>query len=227
VLPGPRQRRFTAAALLAVLAVLSLSGCVRVQVGLSVSQDDLVSGTVIIAALSSRQGDEGPKLTIPPELVGRVQTERYAADGYIGQRLTFADLQFSDVAALSESITTGKQYRMSLRRSGDLVSMSGSIDLTQLPVEGAEVQIKTAFPGTINRTNGLIEDGGVGWTPKPGAVTEFNVVAQYTDTSGVSWTKWVMIVGASAVGVALIVLVLALFTHRRSLAAERAQGQPR
>jgi hypothetical protein len=39
-----------------------------------------------------------------------------------------------------------------------------------------------------------------------------------------------MIVGASAVGVALIVLMLALYTHRRSqaqLAAERAKTRSR
>ena len=70
-------------------------------------------------------------------------------------------------------------------------------------------------------------DGGViSWKPKPGAVTEFGVTAEYTDNSGVSWTKWVAIVASSAVGVALIVLGLALLGHRRhqqQLAAERAK----
>jgi hypothetical protein len=131
------------------------------------------------------------------------------------------------VTVLVESITEGKQYRLSFRRSGDLVSMAGSIDLTQLPKDKADVQIKMAFPGAINRTNGLNEDGTISWKPKPGAVTEFGVTAEYTDTSGVSWTKWVAIVGGGAVGVALIVLVLALFTHRRTqrqFAAEQAQA---
>ena len=224
----PRHlRRLTALALLAVLAVLSLSGCVRVQAALAVSQDDLVSGRVVIATLPTRPGDTGPTLRIPPELVAKVRTEKYAQDGYVGQTLIFSDMRFADMTLLAESVTEGKQYRLTFRRSGDLVSMAGSIDLTQLQPNRVDILVRMAFPGTINRTNGQNDNGTVTWKPKPGAVTEFGVTAQYTDTSGVSWTKWVAIVGASAVGVALIVLGLALLARRRTLrqlAAERAQA---
>jgi len=95
------------------------------------------------------------------------------------------------------------------------VSSDGSIGLTQRTPDRSEVQATMAFPGSINRTNGPNDNGSVSWKPKAGAVTEFNVTAQYTDTSGVSWTKWVLIVGGSAIGVALLVLALALFGHRR------------
>jgi hypothetical protein len=222
-----RLTRLAAMALLALLTLITVSGCVRVQVGLAVSEDDLISGEVLIAALSTKQGDPGPALNIVPELAGKVRLEKYAQDNYVGQKMILSDMRFSDVTVLVESITEGKQYRMSFRRSGDLVSMAGSIDLTQLPKEKAEVQIKIAFPGQVNRTNGLNEDGTIVWNPKPGAVTEFGVTAQYTDNSGVSWTKWVAIVGGAAVGVALIVLALALFGHRRTLrqiAAEQQAG---
>lgn len=225
--PRPAYR-FAALALLAMLAVLSLSGCVRVQAALAVSEDDLISGFVIVASVPTKQGDAGPTLAIPPEVADKVSSEKYNEDGYVGQKLTFTDLRFADIAPLVESLTTGKWYRLSFRRSGDLVSMAGSIDLTQLPADRADVGVKMAFPGSITRTNGINEAGTITWKPKPGAVTEFGVIAEYTDTSGVSWTKWVTIVGASTVGVALIVLVLALFTHRRhvkQLDAERAQGQ--
>ncbi|HET9141846.1 DUF3153 domain-containing protein [Actinophytocola sp.] len=225
--PTPRSR-LLALVLLALLAMVSLSGCMRIHVALAVSQDDLVSGTMIIAALPTRDGDPGPALTVPPELTDRVQMEKYAADGYVGQKVTFKDLRFADVTTLSEGIASGKQYRLSFRRSGDLVSMSGSIDLTQLPAEKADVQVKMAFPGSINRTNGIKdEQGTVTWQPKPGAVTEFDVTAEYTDTSGGSWIKWALIVGGAAVGVAAIVVLLALFVHRRGrkqFAAEQAQA---
>lgn len=221
----PRSaRRLAALTLLAVLAIVTLSGCVRIQAGLRVSQDDLVTGDLLIAALASKPGDTGPVLTIVPELADKVRAEPYNQDGYVGQRLFLTELRFSDVALLAETITTGKQYRMSFRRSGDLVSMNGSIDLTQLPADKAEVQIKIAIPGTINRTNGLNEDGLISWEPKSGAVTEFGVTAEYTDLSGGSWTRWVLIVGGSAIGVAVIVLALALFTHRRTRAQLAAEG---
>jgi hypothetical protein len=226
VLPR-RVSRIAALALLAVLAMLSLSGCIRVRAALAVSEDDLVSGDVIIAALPTKQGDLGPTLKVVPELADKVRTEKYAEDGYVGQKLIISGLRFSDLTVLAESITEGKQYRLSLRRSGDLVSLAGSIDLTQISLQDkVDVQLRIAFPGNVNRTNGLNDNGTISWKPKPNAVTEFGVTAQYTDTSGVSWTKWVAIVASSAVGVALIVLALALFGHRRhnqQLAAERAQ----
>jgi hypothetical protein len=212
---------------LALLAMCFLSGCMRIHVALAVSQDDLVSGEMIIAALPTRDGDPGPVLTIPPELADRVQMEKYAADGYVGQKLRFSDLRFADVTALSEGISSGKQYRLSFRRSGDLVSMSGSMDLTQLPPDKADVQVKMNFPGAINRTNGITDEGTVAWQPKPGAVTEFDVTAEYTDTSGGSWVKWALIVGGAAIGVAIIVVLLALLVHRRGrkqFAAEQAQA---
>ncbi len=227
VLPR-RVTRIAALALLAVLAMLTLSGCIRVRAALAVSEDDLVSGEVIIAALPNKQGDQGPTLKVLPELTDKVRTEKYAADGYVGQKLIISGLRFSELTVLAESLTDSKQYRLNLRRSGDLVSLAGSIDLTQVSQDKVDVQLKMAFPGTINRTNGLNDSGTVSWKPKPGAVTEFGVTAQYTDTSGVSWTKWVAIVASSAVGVALIVLALALYGHKRhqrQLAAEQAQAR--
>src|SRR2546429_355886 len=69
--------RLAALAVLAILAMVSLSGCVRVRAALAVSEDDLVSGQVIIAALPTKPGDTGPALTIVPELAGKVRTEKY------------------------------------------------------------------------------------------------------------------------------------------------------
>jgi hypothetical protein len=217
----PRFPRWAAFALLSLLAVLTLSGCVRVQASMTVSENDLVSGQMVIAAVSIKPGDTGPALKIPPELAGKVKTQVYAADGYVGQTISMQELTFAEVGILSDSITVGKQYRLSFRRAGDLVTMAGSVDLTELPQDRADVQFKVTLPGTVSRTNGVDDNGTISWKPKPGAVTEFNATVQYTDSSGVSWTKWVTIVGASAVGVALLVLALALFTHRRTVARER------
>lgn len=219
-----RVTRLIGLLVLAALMVVSVSGCLRVQAALAVSQDDLVSGEVVIAALPVSTEDDGPDLSIPPQLQDKVTSEPYTQDGYVGQRITFSGLRFNDMTLLVESISTFQQYRLSFRRSGDLVSVAGSIDLTQVPADRADVQLRIAFPGTVSRTNGEEKDGTITWAPKPTAVTEFAATAQYTDSSGVSWTQWVAIVGGGAVGVAGLVVLLALFTHRRSLSAERAQS---
>ena len=176
--------------------------------------------------MSAGDQDTGPPLTIPPELTDRVRAEKYVLDGYVGQKVTFSDLRFVDVALLVQSISEAKQYRLSFRRAGDLVTLAGSIDLTQVPPERrADVQIKIAFPGSVSRTNGDEDDGTVSWTPKPGAVTEFDAIAQYSDSGGESLTKWVTIVGGGALLAAVIAALLALIAHRRSLSAGTRAGR--
>jgi len=206
--------------------VCSLSGCLRVHAALAVSPDDRVSGELIIATV--QVGDEpGPQLTIPPELSDRVRTEQYVQDGYVGQRVTFASLRFADLAQLVQTISEVKQYRLSLRRAGDLVTLAGSIDLTQVPEDRADIQIKVAFPGTVVRTNGDDDDGTVSWSPKPTKVTEFDAVAQYSSGAGNAWVKWTLLVGGSALLAAIVATLLALIAHRRSVRADRAQATAR
>lgn len=207
------------------LVLVALSGCLRVHAAMAISQDDLISGELVLASLPVNQNDTGPTVTVPSELSEKVRAERYAADGYLGQKLTFEDLEFTDVTLLTEKASSVTQYRISFQRSGDLVTMAGSIDLTQVPADRADIQIKIAFPGEITRTNGKEADGTVSWSPKPGAVTEFDATARYSGDDGASWTFWAMVVGGGAVGVALIVVLLALFVHRRGLRAERTAAR--
>ena len=218
-------RRVLGLLVLLGLLTTSLTGCLRVHAALAASQDDVVSGEVVVAALPRNQEDKGPTLTIPPELSDRVRMEPYAADGYVGQKLTLTNVPFAEFAVLVESISTAEQYRISFHRSGSLVSLAGAIDLTRVPAERADVQVKVAFPGTVTRTNGDNTDGTITWEPKPGAVTEFNATTQYANASGVSWTQWVAMVGGGAVLVALAVVLLALSAHRRTLRAERAAAR--
>jgi hypothetical protein len=223
---GAVRRVFRIVGLIVLFGVLgcSLSGCLRVHAALAVTPDDRVSGTLIVAAVPVNDQDTGPTLTIPPELDDRVRSEQYVQDGYVGQRVSFSNLRFVDLAQMVQTISEAKQYRLSLRRSGDLVTLAGSVDLTQVPADRADVQVKVAFPGSVNRTNGDETDNTVSWSPKAGAVTEFNAISQYSSGSGDSWVRWALIVGGSALLAALVVTLLALLVHRRNLSAERSQA---
>jgi hypothetical protein len=205
--------------------VCSLSGCLRVHAALAVSADDKVSGELIVASVQLNDQDTGPPITIPPELTDRVTSEKYVLEGYVGQKLKFRDLRFVDVAQLVQTISEAKQYRLSLRRSGDLVTVAGSVDLQQVPVERADVQIKIAFPdGSVSSTNGDEDDGTISWTPKPGSVTEFNAIAEFSTGNGNTWVKWALMVGGASGLAAIVAALLALIAHRRSLSADRAQA---
>jgi phosphatidylinositol mannoside-binding LppM-like protein len=219
-----RASRVVGLVVLFGVLVCSLSGCIRVHAALAVSPDDRVSGELIVATYTVNDQDTGPKLTIPPELSDRVRTEKYAVEGYVGQKVTFTNLRFVDLTQLVQTISEAKQYRLSLRRAGDLVTLAGSIDLTQVPEEKADVQIKIAFPGSVTRTNGDEEDGTVSWSPKPRSVTEFDAIAEYSTAGGDSWVKWALLVGGAALLAALVATLLALIAHRRSVSADRAQA---
>lgn len=220
-----RVLRVTGLLALLGMLMLSLTGCLRIHAAIAVSPDDLVSGELIVAALPVSEQDNGPPLTIPPELSDRVRAEKYAQDGYVGQKVRFSNLRFTDVQTLVETISEADEYRLSFRRAGDLVTLAGSVDLSQVPKDRADIQIKVAFPGSVTRTNGDEDDGTISWTPKPAVITEFNAIAQYSDTDGESLTKWVTIVGGGALGAAVIAALLALIAHRRSINAERAQAR--
>jgi phosphatidylinositol mannoside-binding LppM-like protein len=220
-----RASRVVGLVVLFGVLVCSLSGCLRVHAALAVSPDDKVSGELIVATVRLNDQDNGPALTIPPELNDQVKSEKYDQDDYVGQRVTFTNLRFVDLAQLVETISELKQYRLSLRRAGDLVLLAGSIDLTQVPADRADVQIKVAFPGSVTRTNGDEDNGTVSWSPKPTSVTEFDAVAQYSTNDGSSWVRWTLYVGGAALLAAVVATLLALIAHRRSLSADRAQAR--
>ncbi|TCO48118.1 uncharacterized protein DUF3153 [Actinocrispum wychmicini] len=209
-----------------ILAVaFALAGCVRVHAAMAVSPDDHVSGSIDIATVQSKPDDAGPALTVPPELADKVSLTPYAADGYVGKTVHFDGLAFEQVRQLAEAISNqAGRYKINLRRSGDIVSFAGSVDLGQLRPEGVDVQVKIAFPGPVGKTNGTPDkDNTVAWTAKAGGVTELNATANYSTTGGMSWIRWVLVVGAGAVGAALLVLVLALVAHRRSVRQQRRE----
>lgn len=194
---------------------------------MAVGPDDLVSGTLQIATVQVKPEETGPPLTVPANLSDKVTLTPYAEDGYVGQTVQFSQLTFEQVRTLAESISTfTSRFKINLRRSGDIVSLAGVIDLSQLRPDKADVQIKIAFPGPIGKTNGAMElENNISWVAKPGQITDINATAQYNDESGLSWTRWVLLVGAGAVGVALIVLVLALVAHRRTNRQIQRQDQ--
>ncbi|MFD7657780.1 LppM family (lipo)protein [Actinosynnema sp. NPDC059797] len=204
-----------------LLAAFALTGCVRLHAAMAVSQDDRVSGEITAATPPTRDNDPGPQLKVPEELAGRVTTQPYHQDDYVGTRLSFSALTFDEVKVLATATSaSSSRYQLAFRRSGDLVTLSGSVDLTQVPPERADVQVKIAFPGEVIDTNGREEDNAtIAWAPKPGQASMITATVRYAGANAVSYFGWTMLVAGLTGGAALIVLVLALVSHRRNLVA--------
>ncbi|WP_433270131.1 LppM family (lipo)protein [Actinosynnema sp. CS-041913] len=204
-----------------LLAAFSLTGCVRLHAAMALSQDDRVSGEIVAATPLTDDNDTGPQLKVPNELAGRVTTKLYRADNYTGTQLFFTGLTFEEVRALSIATSaSSSRYQLGFRRSGDLVTMSGSVDLTQVPIDRADIQVKISFPGEIVDTNGREEEPTtIAWSPKPGQASMLTATIRYAGENSPSYFAWTMLVAGLTGGAALIVLVLAIVAHRRSLVA--------
>ena len=204
-----------------LLALFSLTGCVRLHAAMALSSDDRVSGEITAATPPTRDNDPGPQLKVPNELAAKVTTRPYKVDDYVGTQLSFTGLTFDEVKALSVATSaSSSRYQLVFRRSGDLVTLSGSVDLTQVPPERADIQVKISFPGEIVDTNGREEDEAtIAWSPKPGQASMLNATVRYAGENSVSCFAWTMLVAGLTGAAALIVLILAVVAHRRSLVA--------
>ncbi len=202
---------------------LLASGCVRVHTALTVSSSDLVTGDVLIAALPTAENPKGPLPNIPSTMAGRATIKAYSQDNYVGNDVRFHDLSFEELSALASSISNeNAAYHIAFARSGDLVTMSGSVDLSQLPATGVDVQLKVDFPGPVTHSDGTLDDDTVSWTMKPGGVTSFTATDQYALGNSRGWQFWAWSLGGGIAVISAFLVLLALLARRRYLRKERA-----
>ena len=207
-----------------LLAVgLFASGCVRVHAALTVSSSDLVSGDVVVASLPTAADPKGPQLDVPTTMASRVTLKPYTSGGYAGDVVRFRDLTFTEVSTLATSISNENgTYHIAFTRSGDLVTMDGSVDLTQLPPSGVDVQLKVTLPGPVTHSDGSVDDQTVSWLMKAGSVTSFTATDQYALGNSHGWRFWALSLGGGVALISLFVVLLALLARRRNLRKERA-----
>lgn len=218
--------RIRAGSAVAVLAVsLLASGCLRAQVAAAVRADDTVTGEIVIATAVSNANDTGSVLSPPPDLQARIEAQPYRQDGYAGTRLLFDALTFEEFSALNQVPGgEGNRLRLQLRRSGDLVIFTGRVDLVQIAApERVDVDVRMSFPGRVIATNGRQTGNEVSWRPAAGEVTELTATTRYSDPKSPPWTRWAALVGGLAGVVVILVLLLAIFAHRRYVRAAAGQ----
>lgn len=202
---------------------LIASGCVRVHAALAVSSLDQVSGDVVIAALPSAQYSQGPQFAVPAGMASRVTMKPYSANGYVGDDVTFTNLSFQEMAAFTAAISSqSNSYHLAFQRSGDLVTLAGSVDLSQLSTTGVDVQLKINFPGPVTHSSGTISGQTVSWTMKPGQLTSFDATVNYTLGNSHSWRFWALTLGGGVALISAFLVLLALWARRRNLKKENA-----
>jgi hypothetical protein len=209
------RRRVLPLLLLALLVTTGLlSGCARVRAALAVQPDDTITGEILIATPEKSADDPGPTITIPSELESDVDVSPYRQDGYAGSVLRFSGLTFAQVASLTQVAgPAGNAVRFDMRRVGSRVLLGGAVDLTTVPVDRADFQLKIGFPGQVVDTNGDIDDSTVSWTFVPGEVGDTNAVVAFADPNAPSAVNWTIGLGAMVALAGAAVVVLARRTR--------------
>ena len=205
-----RVRRTLSVALVALLALVALSGCARVQVALAVQPDDTVNGDVVVATPDGAPTGKGPQLSIPPDLAGDVEISPYQEDGYVGSKVSFSGLTFEQVGRLGEVAgIVGARGQLQLRRLGSRLVVQGRADLSTVPVDRADFQLKMSFPGDVLETNGDPDGSTVSWSFTPGEVTQINAAVSSTDPNAPSTVGWTLLLAALVVIASAAAVVLA------------------
>ncbi len=211
-----RHRSGAALVLLIMLVCLLLSGCLRANVSMTFSENDRVSGEVLVAV--RRPANQEPfRLRVPREFRERVHATPYSEGRMVGSTLSFDNLAFGEVEQLGRALGgSNSRYDFSIERTGSLIEVHGSIDLTPLDQTDSSVVVRINTVGEVTTTNGKNNSGTITWRPQPGEVTELSATFQYSDSRGGAWLNWTLMIAALTLGVAALVVKLALDSHRKS-----------
>lgn len=171
---------------------LVLSGCLKLDMALTISPDDTVDGEMVFAVnkelleLTGQSVDDLLDGTSVPDDVEGVTQEPYEDDRFVGTRVRFEDVALSDLQEGSDTDS------ISIERVGDTYEVSGVMDLTSddAELEGnpfedqigdafdtAELRVAITFPGEVLETNGQVDGTTVTWVPVFGERTDLMAVA--------------------------------------------------
>jgi hypothetical protein len=192
--PSPSStRRALTLALALLLAVTALSGCARVRAALAVQPDDTVNGEIVVATPETGPDDPGPAITVPEEISDDVEVSSYRQEGYTGSLLRFSGLTFDQLGLLSAAAGPGGQRaQFLLRRAGNRLIVTGEADLTTIPVDKADFQLKITTSGEVLETNGDADGGTASWTFDAGEVGDISAVIDADDPNAPSPLNWTL-----------------------------------
>jgi hypothetical protein len=220
------RRRSLGALILALFTALALTGCIKVDLSMTINENDTVDSDVVIAfantfahelgmtpdemwqAVSGQLGENMPEGTT---------VEPYAEDGFTGSRITLLSQNIADMTDVG-----GEELHVV--REGNEFVFTGHMDLTgalegrpvdQEDLDAMDVSLSVTFPGAVTDANGDIDGNTVTWHPAPGEITDFQARGSaLADGSSSGIPTWVWAVAAVAV-LAIIALAAFLILSRR------------
>lgn len=226
------QRRMRTATALGALAVLSLAGCMKMDMELELLPDDEVTGSVTMAV--SREfaelAGESPESMAEQMAADLSDTEGATSvpydDGtYIGSTTTF------DAVSITEWSADNTSESLAIVRDGDEYVVTGEFDMTEaggLEEYGLtvplDIRVAVTFPGKVSEHNGTLTGTTVEWIPVAGELNEISARGSATGGGDIPW----LIIGVALGALVLVGVVVLLLTRRKTtgVTASETFGAP-
>ncbi|WP_444663422.1 LppM family (lipo)protein [Cellulomonas sp. CW35] len=209
------RRPARALALVSAMAalLLTLSGCLKLDMDLTFHADDTVDGTVVLAVSSSLLESTGMTFdeafgSEDPFDGEATSSEAYEDGTYVGRTYHFADTPLAEFGDDDMKVT---------HEDGKFV-VDGELDLSaggETGLSGGEVRVAFTFPGEVESSNGTIDGSTVTWEAQAGDVVQLDAVASDGTSDGfpVLTLVWVLV---GLVVVAIVVVVTVVLLRRRA-----------
>jgi hypothetical protein len=218
-----------------LLVPFVLSGCFKFTMDLEISDQDTISGDVVVAlskelqALAQDSG--GGETTDAFAGLSGVEVTEFDDGTFVGQQYSFSGLPLDELALDDEASA------LTIKREGDDLVVSGTLsfeDETADPAQAddlgfgqaffdsADLRVAIKFPGEIRETNGTIDEetNTITWIPKYGEANEISAVV-YSPRGVPIWVWWV----AGGVGGLLVVAALVVLLVKRASRASRPDSE--
>ncbi len=208
-----------------VLAAFALTGCMKLEMDIAISEDDTVTGSLIYAVeteLLKKIPGKTPAQAIKDVLaqLGSMppgtRSEPYQDDKYFGHKVIFDKMPLAEFNRKDGTgpkiVHSGGLYTFTL--NGDTATMDLGPDLGYYDIlNNTEVRISVAFPGrVIERDNLATLDGQtVSWRVKMGSKHQFKAVSEEPASF-----PWLLVAGVSTIfGVLVVIGIVALALRGR------------
>lgn len=178
-----RRTRLVLAAML--FAVLTLSGCYKADVKVTVNRNDTMSGDIFIGVgptAGSEALDNLDPATIMTIVPGAVVADYKDSSGYRGRKITFKSVPLDSLSNPALKELVGVDIKVT--RSGEQFVLGGTFDGSLTQASGAgqdatQIHATFTFPGPVGSTNGTVgkDNRTVTWAPAGGEKIEMSAVA--------------------------------------------------
>ncbi|WP_297081946.1 LppM family (lipo)protein, partial [uncultured Demequina sp.] len=215
-------------AAMSVVSALVLAGCLRVEMSITLNEDDTATGEFVMAVSSevaALMGEEEFTSAFSADEIEGSTTEPYESededgDGepdFVGSVTTFDSIALDDIS----------DSTMAFTREGDEFVVSGtpadpSEDLGGEELTGAEATLSVTFPGEVSEHNGSLEGTTVTWDLL-NAPDQLEARGSATADGG-GIPLWIILVVLGVMGIGIgVAIVLITSTRRKSDDADSAR----